>query len=185
MIDVILVNSPKTVRDSGVLNCTTSDHLPVYVTLKLKSIKPPPTYITVRSYKNYDLEVFAADLAFESERLLSIFSVNDVNEELKICDEILQTTLDLHAPIKTVKVRRRPCPFCDTRNKRTYGKRDRSHGICMKTRNHDDWHNFKAPRNEVKFELIRAHKDYVHNEITKHKNNTSSLWKIIKDNVAY
>ena len=96
LIDVILVNSPKTVRDSGVINCTKlhyiliNDHLPVYVTLKLKPIKPPP---------------------IKSERLLSIFSVNDVNEKLKIFDEVLQATLDLHTPIKTVKVRRRPCPF--------------------------------------------------------------------------
>ena len=67
LIDVILINSPKIVRDSGVLNCTISDHLPVFVTLKLKPIKPPPTYITVRSYKNYDPEVFAADLASKSE----------------------------------------------------------------------------------------------------------------------
>jgi endonuclease/exonuclease/phosphatase family metal-dependent hydrolase len=29
LIDVILVSSPNTVRDSGVLNCTISDHLPV------------------------------------------------------------------------------------------------------------------------------------------------------------
>ncbi len=115
LIDVILVSSPNTVRDSGVLNCTISDHLPVYVTLKLKPTKPPPTHITVRSYRNHDPELFAADLASKSERLLSVFSVNDINEKLKIFDEVLQTTLDSHAPIKTLKVSGRPCPlFCDT-----------------------------------------------------------------------
>ena len=69
--------------------------------------------------------------------------------------------------------------------KELMGKRDQLHGIFMKTRNHDDWHNFKAAPNKVKSALIRAHKDYVHNEVTKHKNNTGSLWKIIKDTVAY
>ncbi|CAB4016984.1 Hypothetical predicted protein [Paramuricea clavata] len=91
LIDVILVSSPNTVRDSGVLNCTISYHLPVYVTLKLKSTKPPPTNITVRSYRNYDHELFAADLASKSERLLSIFSVNDINEKLKIFDDVLDS----------------------------------------------------------------------------------------------
>ena len=134
----------------------------MYVTLKLKPIKPPP---------------------IKSERLLSIFSVNDVNEKLKIFDEVLQATLDLHTPIKTVKVRQRPCPFVTPEIKELMGKRDQLHGIFIKTR--DDWYNFKAARNEVKSELIRAHKDYVHNEVTKHKNNTGSLWKIIKDTVAY
>ena len=41
-IGVTLVNLPKIARDSGVLNCTFSDHLPVYVTFKLKPIKPSP-----------------------------------------------------------------------------------------------------------------------------------------------
>jgi hypothetical protein len=63
LIDVILVSSPNTVRDSGVLNCTISDHLQVYVTLKLKSTKLSPTDITVRSYKNFDPGSFVADLA--------------------------------------------------------------------------------------------------------------------------
>ena len=42
LIDVILVSSPNTVCDSGVLNCTISDHLPVYVMLKLKPTKHHP-----------------------------------------------------------------------------------------------------------------------------------------------
>ena len=63
-------------------------------------------------------------------------------------------------------------------------KRDRLHGIFMKTHNHDDLHNFKVARDEVKSEITRVHKDYVHNEVIKHKNNTGSLWKIIKDTVA-
>ena len=49
LIDVIFVYSRK--HSPGVLNCTISNHLPVYITLKLKPIKPPPTYDTVRSYR--------------------------------------------------------------------------------------------------------------------------------------
>jgi hypothetical protein len=152
LIDVILVSSPNTVRHSGVLNCTISDHLPVYVTLKLKPTKPPPTLITVRSYRNYDRELFASDLASKSERLLSVFSVNDINEKLKIFDDVLQTTLDSHAPInlKTIKVRDRPCPFVTPEIKELMGKRDRLHGLFLKTRNYSDWCNFKAARNVVK-----------------------------------
>ncbi|CAB4034648.1 Hypothetical predicted protein [Paramuricea clavata] len=183
LIDVILVSSPNTVRDSGVLNCTISDHLPVYVTLKLKPTKPPPIHITVRSYRNYDPELFATDLASKSERLLSVFSVNDINEKLKIFNDVLQT--DSHAPIKTLKVRDRPCPFVTPEIKELMDKRDRLHGLFLKTRNHSDWCNFKAARNAVKTELIKAQRNHVYNEVMKHKNNTGSLWKIIKDTVAY
>lgn len=45
LIDAILVSSPELVGDSGVINTTISDHLPVYAVLKLKIPKPPPCYI--------------------------------------------------------------------------------------------------------------------------------------------
>jgi hypothetical protein len=69
--------------------------------------------------------------------------------------------------------------------KELMGKRDRLHGLFLKTRNYSDWCNFKAARNVVKTELIKAQRNHVYNEVMKHKNNTGSLWKIINDTVAY
>ena len=55
LIDVILA-----LQESGVLNCTISDHLPVYIILKLKAPKIPLSYITTRSYKCYNPSNFSA-----------------------------------------------------------------------------------------------------------------------------
>ena len=65
LIDIILVSSPSLIRCIGVLDTPTciSDHLPVYVFLKLKRPKTSPSYIRARSYKNYDSLSFASDLA--------------------------------------------------------------------------------------------------------------------------
>ena len=64
LIDVILVSNPNIIGENGVLNTPISDHLPVFVTRKLKLPKPPPPcyIIAVRSYKKYDPTLFAADL---------------------------------------------------------------------------------------------------------------------------
>ncbi len=51
LIDVILVSSTALVIESDVINTSISDHLPVYVLLKLKAPKMPACYITTRSYK--------------------------------------------------------------------------------------------------------------------------------------
>ena len=58
LIDVILVSSPDLVHARGVSNTPISDHLPVYVKLKLKLPKPPPCYISTRSYKHYNPDLF-------------------------------------------------------------------------------------------------------------------------------
>ena len=62
LIDVILVSSPSLVESSGVINTSTSDHLPIYTVLKLKPPKALPSYVTTRSYKNYVPSAFASEM---------------------------------------------------------------------------------------------------------------------------
>ena len=63
LIDVILVSSPTLVKTSGVMNKSISDHLPVFMILKLKLPKPPSCSLIARSYRNYNSSTYAADLA--------------------------------------------------------------------------------------------------------------------------
>ena len=84
LLDVILVSDPSSVRKSGVINNPISDHLPVYIVLKLKSPKISPHYVAVRSYKNYDPENFTFDLASHSDSLLSVFAAPHVTSKFGI-----------------------------------------------------------------------------------------------------
>jgi hypothetical protein len=150
LLDVVLVSSNSPVRRSGVLNTTISDHLPVYVELKLKSPKIIPHYINVRSYKNYSPSLFITDLASKSRNLISIFNEDDVNTKLTTFNQTIQSTLDSHAPIKTVKVRNRHCPFVTQDIKVLMKTRDQLHRRYLQTRDELDWNNFKNSRNAVK-----------------------------------
>ena len=118
LIDVILVSSTALVLESGVINTSISDHLPVYVLLKLKAPKMPACSITTSSYKNYNPSLFSSDLVTKSDRLLSILSNTNVNTILETFKDVLHSTLDVHAPLKTFKIRNRPCPYVT--NKRTH-----------------------------------------------------------------
>ena len=88
-----------------------NDHLPVYALIKLKAPKIPLSYITARSYKNYNPSLFSFDLATKSNCLLSIFLDTDINMKLETFNVVLNSTLDVYAPIRTCKVRGRPCPY--------------------------------------------------------------------------
>ena len=66
LIEVIMTSSIALVERSGVLKSHISDHYLVYALLKLKVSKPPPSYVKVRSYKNYDSQCFVSDLAISS-----------------------------------------------------------------------------------------------------------------------
>ena len=116
LIDVVIFSTPDLVQESGVIQTCISDHFSVYMVLNLKLPKQPRSYVTVRSFKNYNPMLFTAGLVSKHETLLrSIFTESDVNSKLSILNDALLSTLQTHAPVKTIRVRNRPCPYI-TRN---------------------------------------------------------------------
>ena len=181
LLDVILVSDPSSGCMSGVINDPISDHLPVYVVLKLKSPKISPHYVSVRSYKNYDPENFTFDLASHSDSLLSVFAAPDVNSKLGIFNNAFRQVLDAHAPVKTVKIRSRPCPFVTEEIKDLMKIRSRLHRRFLLTRNEFDLAEYKISRNSLRKALTEAEKHHTYQEVQNNMNNSRSLWKVINN----
>ncbi|CAB4034276.1 Hypothetical predicted protein [Paramuricea clavata] len=99
----LITSTSHLVNENGVMDTTKSDHLPVYAVLYTKQPKPPPQYILMRSCKDYDDERFTAQLASRSEELVSIFSDSNVNSKLDKFNNVLLTTLAVHAPVRIIK----------------------------------------------------------------------------------
>ena len=183
LIDIILVSTEAAILESGVLHSTISDHFPIYVITKLKVPKIPPTYITVRSYRKYDPTVFSTDLATKSDCLLSIFTEADVNAKTKVLKETIQSTLNLHAPIKTIKIRSRTNTFVAPDTKELMSTRDKLHQRFLKSRCKRDWEKYRESRNKVKVILKEASINHLSDEVKANKNNPGSLWKIINKSI--
>ena len=96
---------------------------------------------------------------------------------LNILNYANQSTLDVHAPIKTIKIRNRPCPFITQDLRNLMKERDRLYQRFLCTRDIIDWDNYKSYRNNVKRDLKKA--EYNSNEVRQHKDNPGSLWKIV------
>ena len=184
LIDVVMTSTPDLVHESGVINTSISDHFPVYMVLNTKLPKQPPSYITVRSYKNYDPTLFTADLVSKYDTLLqSIFTVNEVNLKLSKFNEALLSTLQIHAPVKTIRVRNRPVPYVTQSIKDLITHRDQLHQQFKLSRDVTDWSSYKNAKQSVKIALKKAEENYVRGEVFAHKNNTASLWKIINRSI--
>ena len=179
LIDVIFVSSTSLVRESGVMSRSISDHLPVYAKLKLQRPKTAPQFVRIRSYKNYTASSFAAELASKADHLLTVFNENDVDTKLNNFNCVLQTVLDGHAPMRNIKIRSRSCPFVNQDIRNLMHSRDQLHRKFLQSRSASDWNIFKDARNMVKRAIREAEKKYTTEEVLQHRNNPSSLWKII------
>lgn len=162
LLDVILVSCPQSVCGSSVINFSMSDHLPVFVELKVKAPKPSPhyMYITAHSYKNYGPGAFTADLANQSDQLLSIFSCGDVDTKLNTLNDVVESTLDLHAPIRTTTIRHCPCPFVSRGIKQLMRARDLLQRNFFQSCDPLDWNKYKESRNNIKETLRETEWNY-------------------------
>ena len=130
--------------------------------LNLKLPKQPRSYITVRNFNNYNPILFTADLVSKHETLLqSIFTENDVNSKLLILNDALLCTLQTHAPVKTIRVRNRPCPYITQNIKDLIAHRDQLHRQFKFSRDVGDWSTYKNARQSVKIALKNAEKEYM------------------------
>ena len=57
--------------------------------------------------------------------------------------------------------------------------RDQLHRHFLQSRNSADWENYKVVRNKTKEMIKDAERNYTAAEVELHKNNPSSMWKII------
>ena len=87
------------------------------------------------------------------------------------------STLDAHAPIKSIWIRSRPCPYLTPEIKDQMTFRDQLFRLYRESRNAHAWKASKEARRSVKQLLKNAECDHIRTEVQSHKDNP--LWKII------
>ena len=178
LIDVIMTSSTDLVERSDVLKSHISDHYLVYAFLKLKISKPPPSYVKVRSYKNYDSQCFVSDL--ERVPWNEVVLVDDASDMVDRFNKRFLEVLDGHAPVKSVKVKHRHCPFFNEGIKELMRDRDRLLKRARCTGLPVDWELHRDSRQVVKIRLRKAEQEYINKEMGGCQN-TSSQWKLIRN----
>ena len=85
-------------------------HVMVYVTLRLKKARPKPVFITTRSFKHYNPNVFYNDVCQAPWSIIHVDTFYDVEDKLYAFNSLFNEILDQHAPLKTFRVCGKPNP---------------------------------------------------------------------------
>ena len=178
LIDLIITSNTTLVVESGVLENQISDHFLIFTVLKLKKPKLQPKVVTARNYKHYNPEKFLKDLA--QIPWCNNLLMDDVSEKVACFNANFLNTLERHAPVKTMKIRYRKCPFLNDEIKQLMKNRDKLHKLAWQTRVESDWKKFRMGRESVKRKLREAERIYVQNEIC-NSNKSRSMWKVLSD----
>ena len=155
LIDVALTSNENIIHACDVMQSAISDHSLVGLSLKSKTPRPRISFVTTRSYKNYDHDTFIEDLANVPFHIVNLFD-------------------DLDGQVHAL-----PNPLVSTEIKGSMNTRDMWHKRAKKTNDKLHWNAYRHFRQEVKREIRLAEKEHVRSEILKSNGNTNSIWKIL------
>ena len=177
IIDIVLTTNKDFVENCVVKSSSISDHNLVCFNLKLKAPRPRHSYVTIRSYKNYDRDNFLVDLSRVPFHMVYFFESLDDQVDAFNC--LFLEVLDVYAPFKRIKIKSRPNPFITQEIKQLMKTRDLWHKTAKRTSDRLHWNAYRFFRQEVKREIRLAEKAYVRTELQNSKGNSNAIWKVI------
>ena len=153
LINLIYTNYPDKVVCSGVCHVSISDHSLIFAYRKLSIGVASKRHNTIkyRSFKNFSRDYFRSDIASENWDALDNFQdPNDMWREWKIK---LLNVVDTLVALRTKRVRLKRSPWITSELKKRMHERDIMKLKAIRSKNPQDWGEFKQVRNKVNSDI--------------------------------
>ena len=179
LLDVILVNNDHRITDFGVVSVPLSDHYLVHCVLKSGITKVQPKTIEYRSYKNFDVNSFVADLHNVPWHIIE--NEKDINDAVFSWNTLFTEVAHLHAPVKRCRVKGAPIPWMNNKINELMKDRDFHHRKAVKTNSDHHCTRYRSLRNLVNREIKSAKSNYYCNLINDTKGDSGKIWKAVNE----
>ena len=147
ILDLFLTTPDVPIINSSVIDAAFSDHLPIFIRISSSVAKPQPSLITHRSFKHFCQATFEDDLSTAPWHVMDIFE--DPDDKLESFNLLFTEILDQHAPLKTIKVKKKPSPWISKSIRKEMDRRDRLFRYFRRNPSDPAWDIYKAQRNRV------------------------------------
>ena len=154
LLDVILTSDHESHDNTTVINTPMSDHDCVYSEYKLlKSLqKQKHKVISYRDFKKFDVNCFLEELMNDPAICDLQFCENELIEKWNLFKTAFINVSRKHAPIKTMRMKDRYCPWVDKDIVKLMYERNHAKKCAVRTKSQELWQKFKQLRNRVTFE---------------------------------
>ena len=182
LLDIIATNRPDKVKESGVIHLGISDHSLVYVSLKVSVPRDKPKIVESRNLKNYSINHFNSHISHLLRN--SSWDHKDPTHLWIQFKNIFNYVSDLHAPVKTRKVRSTYAPWLTTEIRCEMNKRDHLKKRAVKSNSKRLHRDYQLKRNEVNKLIKSAKRRYCKDHIELNKHNPEEMWKNINQVIS-
>ena len=182
LIDHFSTSNPKFILKADVLETGMVDHYLVYGIRKvnawrLKKEHAKPKLVESRNMKQYDKALFLHDLQQINWKTILDPLSSDPSGMANTFQEIFESILNVHAPIKRRRVRSDFAPWLTPSIRKSMAIRDRLKKIAAK--NPEMWSLYTKQRNRVTKEIRSAIQDHYKHLINESNGDPKKMWKTI------
>ena len=183
LIDLIFTKYPDRVGCSGVSHIAISDHSLVYAHQQLSSDLPSKGHssISYRNFRNFDLKNFGNEI---SQQECSFDESQDPNLAWSNWKTKFLHTVNSHAPFRTRRTKLSKAPWINSTFMKGMCCRDAIKRKAVRTKNPQDWANYRKLRNSVNNNVNTTKATYYHASLTQSEKNARSTWKTINNLIS-
>ena len=179
IIDHIATISARNIIESGVHKVSMSDHYMVFCVRKFEgALKKDHKVVTTRSMKNFDKDAFLADVAdicWEQ----GLNETDDINVLVTQWSTLFSLIIDKHAPIKSLRVSERYCPWVNGGLKELIRSRDKLKKAAVKNKSLLLMSSYRHIRNKINKQNSELKRQYFSEKLAQAKGNMKESWKTI------
>ena len=178
-IDHVYTNNSDLFSHRGLVEPGLSDHCLIFVARKRRRISREKVTVKIRSYRNFDADVFNHDV--ECTDWSSVYNASNVDEATDSFNHIFTALLDQHLPWKSIRVRRNNAPWINSEFLSLIDAREyhaRQYRKCPCSLHLGIKKNAQRLVQRMKNALKR---DYVQECLEKYKDDPKRLWREIRN----
>ena len=181
LIDLIFTNTPDRVVCSGVSHIGISDHSLVYAFRKvsIESTTYKHTTLRYRKFKNFNSDHFRNDIC--QQDWSNIENYSDPNLMWAAWKQLFLECVNKHAPLHVKRARASKSPWITPYLKKRMHDRDILKLKASRSKDANDWLQFKKCRNLVNNEIKKAKELYYKRALDENEGNSSQTWKIVNE----
>ena len=173
LIDVILSNLGARHTLTDVKHISLSDHYMIYTVIDFNVKVAECNYLKCRSFKNFNVDAFNNDLSTKLANDCHGSSINDYWDSFK---RIFTSVSDIHAPVRTFKIKSNSKPWITGDLVDLMKYRDKLHKLAVTNKNADFEHEYRKVRNQDTSQLRSAKRNFFMNELD-NRTNSADIWK--------
>ena len=181
LIDLIFTNTPHRVVCSGVSHIGISDHSLVYAFRKvsIESTTYKHTTLRYRKFKNFNSDHFRNDIC--QQDWSNIENYSDPNLMWAAWKQLFLECVNKHAPLHVKRARASKSPWITPYLKKRMHDRDILKLKASRSKDANDWLQFKKCRNLVNNEIKKAKELYYKRALDENEGNSRQTWKIVNE----